>query len=429
MRHKCLVGSVLVAMGCGASPDADEAAVGATRSAITGGTLLTQSEHVAPHTSVIKIQMNDLPKTCTALKVGTSLFWTAAHCAEGTTVVDMTNRLDGKFEGPTYHRKVVSSVTLHPSYINYIERFGVDSATFVDHYDVARFTVQGTTHSIPAYAKAEAGFLFEGTSVNYTGYGCDLNNTSHDWQKQRASFTLANIIEWIQADPKDRIGYYLHNAIALGESPQGCAGDSGSPLFTWSGSEWRIAGIAIHRADGEHDKRYTAWSRYSNVRNWMQSPAHNDFRVGFQGYIFNQMSGRCIDNAVNITDQNCAPYEQEASTLSWTLADSGRSGYFYLVNGATQKCLDTTSAAEGANLVERTCAPRSTAITTQKWKFSKTLRGTRPIAADLYYRLSNGSSLCVTTANPEASDVRKPLQMQECAADSTWRKQAWVMTR
>ncbi len=414
-------------MGCGASPDVDEASVAAERSAITGGMLLPAAFHSPPDTSVIKFEA--APHTCTGMKVGSNVFWSAAHCLDGVptpTQVKMTNNLEGTFAGPQFHQKAINTVSLHPSYLNYIERIHV-GGTLPEHYDVARFTVVGTTNTIPSYSKIEPMDIIAPAQVSYTGYGCDnAQGSSNGGKKQYQYFNLAHASEWFAFMPGPKIDYFLHNMINIGETPQGCSGDSGAPLFYFNEGEWRIAGITIVGGLG-----HTAWARYTNVRNWLASPAHNQFTVGSNGFIFNQATGRCMIATGNgeVWDSFCAG----ATNPGWTLRQSGTSNEFYLLNSATGKCLDVTSNAVGAGLVERTCLAATPSTNTQKWRFASQPRpSSSATAAGLYRQVVNAStSLCVGPSNATPPPGEHfPLRMQTCTTHFIdWRKQAFVMTR
>ncbi|HEX6275665.1 MAG TPA: trypsin-like serine protease, partial [Polyangiaceae bacterium] len=293
--------------GCG---DADwtSESIDTDDAAITGGTLVTAAQHVAPHTSVVKLQT--LIGSCTALKVGSNAFWTAGHCIPLNpigTEIKLTNLRSGDLVTPQY-TTTIASAAVHPSRKNYEYAFGV-GGPYPRHYDVARFTLTGTTPDIPSYATTDSEWIAGNQDVSFTAYGCDREDSSHSGRKQRATIHLATLGELASGSTD----YYAHNFISLDASPQACPGDSGAPAFKDFGGTWKVVGTVVHGDFG-----YTGVARYGNVRNWLAAPAVNVFAIGFRGFLFNQYTGRCISGAAgSIPESYCDGRDQDFDFQSW----------------------------------------------------------------------------------------------------------------
>jgi len=399
--------------GCG---DADwpHESVETHEDAITGGDLLTAAQHVAPHRSVVKFQT--LIGNCTALKVDSGVFWTAAHCVPLNPVgreIKLTNLRSGDLDSPQY-TSTIGSAAVHPSQKNYEYALPL-GGPYPARYDVARFTLVGATPDIPVYSTTDPAWIAGDQDVSFTAYGCDEEDSSHSGRKQRATIPLATLGELAPSSTD----YYAHHFISLVDSPQACDGDSGAPAFKNFGGTWKVVGTVVHGNVG-----YTGITRYSNVRNWLATPAVNLFTVGFRGFLFNQYTGRCISGAVgSLPESYCDGRDQDFDFQSWRLADSGVAGTFYLVNGSSGKCLDLETTADASLHVQRTCNSRLLNNNTQRWRFDSTNH------AD-YRRLVNHQTGRCTAPSSPSSTTPSSLRSYACSsAAPTWRHQAWVMTR
>jgi hypothetical protein len=384
---------------------------------ITGGTLLTSAQHVAPHTSVIKIQV--FLNICTAIKVGTNTYWTAAHCLPLNPVgreIKITNDRSGDLANPQY-TTTIATAHVHPSASNYYE--GVGEGFSPEYYDIARFTLAASTPNIPAYSTTDTAWVAGDQDVSFTAYGCDTADPSHSGRKQRATIHLATFGE---LDPDLGADYYAHHFISTQDVPQGCDGDSGAPAFKNVGGTWKIVGTVVHGNVGR-----TGIVRYGNVRRWLAAPAMNRFELDFRGFLFNQWTGRCISGGVgSLRETYCDGRDQDLDFQSWRLADSGVAGTFYLVNGSSGQCLDLENSNEGSALVQRTCNSRLSAQNTQRWRFDTTNPGTY-----LEYRrlVNHQTGRCTAPSSPDSA-TSTVLRSYACSsAEPTWRHQAWVMTR
>jgi hypothetical protein len=262
------------AAGCGEA-DWPSESVETEEAAITGGSLLTSAQHVAPHTSVIKIEV--LLKRCTALKVGTNTFWTAAHCLPTSAAgqaIKLTNGRAGDLENPQYST-TIATANLHPSFNNY--NLGIANGFSPMHYDIARFSLVDPTPAIPAYSTTDTAWVAGDQDVSFTAYGCDRLDESHSGRKQYATIHLATLGELAPG----MTDYYAHKFISAQDVPQACPGDSGAPTFKNFGGTLKVVGTVV-----EGDAGFTGIVRYGNVRRWLANPAVNRFELGFQGFHF-----------------------------------------------------------------------------------------------------------------------------------------------
>jgi hypothetical protein len=412
----CLVAVSFSVLGCGDVPSLSEEAA-SEREAITGGTLVPSN--FVPLSSAVRFEFINAfgSSFCSGQKVASNLYWTAGHCVDDVKVGDtvkVTNNLSGSFTGTSSYTRRVNTVATHPSLLNAYKMLPLGK--FPANYDVGRLTFTETTPNIPSYATHETAWIGSDQLLILAGYGCDDANSANSGKKQWASFILENQTE-AAAVGKDA-AYYTHNMIDVSSTQQGCSGDSGGPAWTFNGTTYKTAGIAVHGGFG-----YTGFARFANVRNWLAIASHNDFSVGFQGFIFNHYTGRCVSPATSgHVERDCDGRNQNSDTQSWKLATSGVAGTFYIVNGSSGKCLDLDTTVSGAKLVERTCLPTSQSTNTQRWRFDATIDSA-------YRRLVNAQTgPCTEVSSP--SSTSSVLVSKSCStADPSWRYQAWVMTR
>jgi hypothetical protein len=406
--------ALLFTAACG---DADwQGEVETDAAGITGGTLITSAQHVAPHTSVVRIEV--FFNRCSAIKVGTNTYWTAAHCLPLNPVgreIKITNARSGDLDSPQY-TTTIATAHVHPSASNSYE--GVGKGFSPEKYDIARFTLTTSTPDIPSYSTTDTAWVDGDQDVSFTAYGCDTEDPSHSGRKQRATIHLATFGELAPG----QTDYYAHHFLSLQESPQGCDGDSGAPAFKNVGGTWRVIGTVVHGNVG-----FTGIVRYGNVRRWLAAPAVNRFELDFRGFVFNQWTGRCISGgAGSLREGYCDGRDQDFDFQSWRLADSGIAGTFYLVNGSSGQCLDLETTAAGSHLVQRTCNSRLLAQNTQRWRFDTTNAGDYLE----YRRLVNHQTGRCTAPSSPTSATSSVLRSNACSsAEPTWRHQAWVMTR
>jgi hypothetical protein len=413
----------LAALACGGSdlPGPIDEETAADEEAITGGSLVS---NFVPLSSAVKIEfINQFGSTtCSGQKVNSLTFWTAGHCTDNVKVGDtvkITNSTNGTFSGSSSYTRTVGTVATHPTLTNAYAMlpFGL----YPEHYDVGRFTLTETTPNIPSYSTHESAWIGPDSLLILAGYGCDEADSTHSGKKQWASFILEDHTE--AAAIGKGIDYYVHNMIDISDTQQGCAGDSGGPAWTFDGTTYKTAGIAVHGGEGS-----TGFVRYGNVRNWLVSPTHNVFVADYRGFVFNHYTGRCITSSGSSahSESNCDTRDQNSSIQSWRLADSGLSGSFYLVNGSSGKCLDLETTSSGSKLVSRTCLPTTQTNNTQRWKFDTI--GVTPAQPEYRYFVNTSTGRCTEVSSP--SSTSSYLVSKTCStADPTWRYQAWVMTR
>jgi len=412
------IAGLAFSVGCGDVPGGDEV-VDSREEPITGGTLL--SSQGVPDTSAVKLEWTVggvVTTRCSAIKVASTVFWTAAHCAETMqrgAGIKITNNLSGTFSGSSFYNPAIAGADVHPSRLNYTNT--IASGARPDYFDVGRVIVTSVSPNIPSYSTTDSTWIGSGQSVTYTGYGCDAADSSHSGKKQFAFFTTSTLSA-VQGAGLDT-DYYAHNFAMIGTSPEACDGDSGSPVFRDVSGVRKIIGITVHGGGG-----YTGFARYSGVRRWLAAPAMNLFQVGFQGFIFNRSTGRCISGAVSggSLESYCDGRAQDLDFQSWRLADSGIAGVFHLVNGSSGKCLDLETTASGSRLIQRTCLPASSVVNTQAWRFDTY---TATSFAD-YRRLVNVQTGRCTAPS---SGAATPTLLTSVTCSTTAQSHAWMMTR
>lgn len=353
--------------------------------------------------------------------------------------VNITNRLDGAFWGTGFYQRSLETFAVHPTYLSWLEMGAYSTFQIsTNKYDVGRFTLTSTSSNIPSYIGADSSFVPSPETLVGTGYGCDGIN-GNGGQKQYAYFDLSTMSEFIAFSnatlTASKFGYFVQNLISIADpltGPELCKGDSGGPLYRWDGADWLIAAIAHTSSAG-----LSAWARYSDVQNWLDSPVHNDFSVGSSGFIYNQWNRSIVSSSSNASVVWEGPASQAGQTLStnsWTLTTSGVNGAFYLKNGATGKCLDLA----GSTLVASTCLAPSQTPNTQQWFFvPHPVASTTTAATGLYRRIHNLSDTtkCVTASDPGAGTSALTFETCTTAAPpwngtgANWRRQAWFMSR
>jgi V8-like Glu-specific endopeptidase len=428
MNHsRGLVVGLLFSVSCGPA-DRTEESLASDSAPITGGRLVPADQHGAPDTSAIKIQWtasNGGVVACSGAKVGTNVYWTAGHCAEnwsvGTTL-SITNNLTGQFSGSSSYTRTVASVDVHGSRKNANAMFPFTSPRQHDHYDVARFTLNATTPNIPIYSTTDSAWVEPNQSVTYTGYGCDMADSTHSGQKQYAFFNLvtSSAFQSIGLKPS----YYIHNMGDTRLTPQGCDGDSGSPVWKKFGSTWKQIGIAVHGELG-----YTGLARYSNVRNWLAAPALNDIRLGSQGFLLNQWTGRCISKGVSLAfDDTCDGRDQSLDNQSFILAASGFTSDSFLLQGGLHResCLGVDFSVSPPQVAVQACSTQGL-VNYQRWRFDA-ISG-QPNYRKLYNPTANLCAAPSDTASFNDGVNGDRIVLVPCSnVHPNWRYQAWMLT-
>jgi V8-like Glu-specific endopeptidase len=383
-------------------------------SEITGGTLVTSN--VYPYDAVIRFKGNNNPGGCTATKIGARRLITAAHCLEDGNVtvggtIKLTNRLDGDRDlGGTF---TVDATYIHP---------GRQNATFARHrsYDIALIDLTTDLPSGWTTLPLREDYVGAGVSGRFVGYGCDDTST-HDGQKQRASFTTATEEAWrAQAPDSNKIlGDYVYWAVFDGGGTvRSCAGDSGAPWLFWDGSRWEVGAI-----DKDNDAPWSMASRISNVWRWLAHPnaAVGDARWGFW---LNGKSNLCIGvpggstaEGAHLAQYFCDGRKQTDDNQYWQLQKRARARFYQIVNGKSGKCIGVRggSAASGAQIVLDSCDAAPDAPHSQVWEFDYR-------DSDGKIRLKNSwSGMCIGV-DEESTSMGRGLYQYPCdgGADQGW---------
>jgi V8-like Glu-specific endopeptidase len=426
---------LLFPLACADLPDETGEALDGEQSAITGGNLVPSGSHGAPDTSAIRIEVPGV-RHCSGVKVGSNVFWTAGHCNYGLSPGQqllITNNLSGSFTGSQSYTVTILKSDVHPARVNYVDTIGISRPYGIGHYDVGRFTVNQNTPNIPAYGNTDSAWVNESQQVTYTGYGCDRNDPSHEGRKQYAFFSPVNdtsLRNYAGLSVEFANDLFHHNIISLG-IPRGCQGDSGSPVFKKFGSTWKIVGIAV-LADESRD--YTGLSRYSNVRNWLTNPGFNQFTPGFQGFIFNRYTGRCLGREIVggiVISRRCDGRFQDTDPQSWKLAYSGQANNFQLVNGKSGLCLDLQSPdSPNSLLIEQPCLPISDTTSRQRWRFAAVDPPTSLVPLGTYQQLINvRTGSCAMPNNPQSETSQGQQARTAACSSQSGHYTAWMMTR
>jgi hypothetical protein len=341
------------AIACGAEDpsaiDGDESEVGQIEEGITGGSLVTNNN--APWGSAVKIG------GCSGLKVGARWYLTATHCgfATGQTQT-ITNSLNGL--GGTSH--TLSEVANHPSTF----QLAVNN----QWWDLTLIRVN-SDNAIPIHTPT-----FSAQSVGdqgyFLGYGCDNANPGNANKKQFGFSTPTQVppaSPWPGLDP---------NTFYAASSPTVCPGDSGGPFFKVVGTQYHLAGM--NRAVSGSG---SYWNRIYGAADWINAvkgglPGHNNFTGGNGGTFINMWSNICLDT------QSGSQYKQQACRFlerpvqrAWVGIDGTKTRF-----GTNGVCLGPVngSTASGAAIGNVTCGTTESNWTSQnpsgqfrQWKNEK----------------------------------------------------------
>lgn len=409
-----LLAGALCACGAAAEEDelllAGEDALGTAVQAITNGDLTGET-----FKAVVKIIEDETGQECTATKIETNKFLTAAHCISSATgnVMGMIADDDG----------VTGEVTLdipaggfrrHPSWDLR------NGSNIQDVYDVAVVTTTTSTSTIPIIQNttSQAPPTIPTIALTAIGYGCD-NTSNDDGQRQLGILDL---------------GGGNDHVIRSSGPDATCSGDSGGPYL---GTDGKIIGVVDAGNFG-----VSVFSRTGNIRAWINNPVPgNDsslFGVGntlffmLRKAVSSVPSGLCMvansnvfqpPNPVSVQIDRCSDGLGKITGKSsgWILLNdsSTPANRFSLMNQATAGCLTPNGSSSGSVLRSVPCT--SPIPSSQQWFFT---------VSSGSLRIKNQSSnLCISTANSGTSAGTNVVQATCDAGTATDSVLSWMATR
>lgn len=421
------ISAAAASLGCSAEPAGADGSVTQAEQPITGGTLVLQGDNTAsqPFGPVVELDGN-----CTATKIGTNRFITAAHCLSNTrTSGTLTNALDQSGTvGVTFKR-----ILPHPSTILAPNLTGEGFS--VGDFDVALFDINETT-SFPVLEQPSGRALPPGIgSLTLIGYGCDNANVSHNGKEQKATITITS-----SSSETVNTHYATDASAALA-----CSGDSGGPLVGFFSSKWELVGVVSSDAE---------FTRVGTVAEWIANPVTNDFSNNSTGYLLNakqvgsgnQAEVHCASDGPNSDDvilnycdtpsglftKTITPNFPAWRLLTSTITTSTGGPTFKVLNRGNGLCLSYESNTNAADL---TCVADTAGPNTRKaqsWAFVD--RGPAPnsggttgtTAIHAFWLVNQLNNQCLGMANG-SSAVGSDVRLFPCNAAST--DQLWVFTR
>jgi hypothetical protein len=287
------------------------------------------------------------------------------------------NGLDGRAPpGPQPIHARIKEVYRHPSFD--LDPGALASVSSGNSYDIAVFTLDRNSTdpvippeilaipALPANPDIEPRHIQSPPErFRWIAYGCNTETPGLDGFKQTALVTLDGGIP-ISA----RQHRYLSNFVL----PQGCPGDSGSPIMERASGNARIVAV-VAAGDGT----VTHYTRANNVRRWVEAPHKlNLFANTEMGFFLNHGTLNCLDKqgAPTLISQPCDGRTQPTDTQYWRVVANGQ--FFQIQNTSDSTCLSAGGAGSAA-----TCDPQAAG---QRWSF---------IASGSGYRLTNSLGTCL----------------------------------
>lgn len=341
MLNKTLFLSAVCALACG-GPESSPDELGSLEQLISGGALVTGPQNATdPFNAVIGFtpHPDELPG-CTATKIseGTrDTYVTAAHCVPGVVVntpIRYTPAIDN-FAG-SFKETRIRTIFQHPSCLADPDAGSSCLHASRNSYDVAVFTIDKDTgvsalDASPAINNAATG---ANVSTRMVGYGCDDSSTN-DFKKQTVTLTTQGQGPDVSAAMQAR---YINT---LGH-PQGCAGDSGGPLFQNIATP-KMVGVVSFILTGKAGTAddVTAYTRLANARRWIATPTKvNTVAGGEMGFLLNRETRRCasLDGTAGVTSE-CSGANQPVDVQYWKLNAIAGTSFFQIQNTSAAKCL------------------------------------------------------------------------------------------
>jgi V8-like Glu-specific endopeptidase len=382
--------------GCGGESNEFEGAeasdVTATGESINRGT--TVGNNNAPFSSVVRLTTTN--GTCSAIKIKTNQYLTAAHCLLRTNncsyvgfanVVEISNALDATAAGTSV---TLNNSYIHPSYKNDFDVCDGNPASRYS-YDIAIIETNGDPLSSIPFNTFWPGHIPVGTTLRQVGYGVDAFNSSSFKKKQYA--------DYLSATDSDLAS--LAHTIRTYEDQSAGEGDSGGPLlYQASTGNWRVAGIQSASNGGARDSKRESWfTRVANVGRWINAPHNNSTTNDGTGFLQSLILRQCMSVANSSAGTapklaECEGYDPSIHGTLWELVASGTGVQIRTKRNGTTRCLDMQGSTN--NVVLANCGTGQG----QQWIFTPFLGSTssRTIKNRLrnLYLTDSSGSLMVT---------------------------------
>lgn len=441
LQRSLPLGLLVWCAACASHDPEHMAPPGSVEAAIQGGGPVSFAENEnLPYKSAVKYEGK-----CSGVKIGSRRFLTAIHCVPAQdTVVRLTHARDpgDPASMPDY---TITKISFHPSFHLVITQDdtrdgrvhqGVYEAAVVE---IAENTPDILTSQLSALT-VQPGTYASGAAPLLISYGEDADSEGGSCPdtggvKQKGSFPTITQ-PTVQATAPFEFVHY----ITEGSANNTCGGDSGGPLMKKRALEAVFDVVGIVAGTG----RFT---RISNIKEWIDSPAENIFAVNETGYLMNLT----ISTEGTIPKVNCAAMDDSAAnptevrihqcagpigplTLKrpgWRLGSASLAGHFTILNRFDNRCL---TADSNDNVVVRPCVAGQA---NQAWRFVDAgLAGpgaTRNHPALRAFRVQNGASSagagtsrCLGTTG-ESANLNTDVRVFAC--DTTKKHQKWVYTR
>lgn len=314
MVAPALLVPVLFVGACGEAGD-DEAGITSTEGAIDNGSLVTSTS--APFSAIFRAVWDgsNSGEACTATKIHSDTgaasdgdrFLTAAHCLQsakqlGATQVRLSSANTPPGVPPAFD---IEQSWIHPSFSAAADVDGEGNGVHFDTYDVGVFQIHTPTGT-PIWPTAlGGGTLPDGTDVTFVGYGRDDGPGQNGGKKQLG----VDRTEGQGSLPTDLYVRYANTGtFQFSPGPTVNKGDSGGPLFTGSGSQAFLWGVASGRSctkinplDPESPCDFSQpttsfFTRTTNVLAWIQNPHELNTRFSSitQGFLQNRGQRQCV---------------------------------------------------------------------------------------------------------------------------------------
>lgn len=423
-----LVGA-LAMVGCGGEPlESDDLEIGSAEQDISGGLYVSEASNaLTPFNSAVAIAMPAPGRVlCTALKVGSNRYLTAAHCLRDAPSsqfnIDIISDVYAGFQSNPF---AVTAVYIHPSY-------SADPLAQIDNspysYDIALFDVSGNPPGVVAGAY-DLNHVNTNRFGRFVGYGFDAlaDGNNNNRNKQTAAFYSTTRENYASATGENwakSTARYAHEILAIesGIFREGTnTGDSGGPLFAWDSSTrlyhaMGVSSTGVNTDDDEDATFHSGFARIANVQNWLAHP-HNfglprepgtsrfQDKTGFLQIRRRPGTGnpagpcmRVYGTAVGTraTLAECEGYNPEIHSQMWHM-QAVNSSYFVMRAGKTSvnRCLDISDNT--TNVALYNCVSGR-----QKQQWYVVPKG--PENGLVYYQVINrGTGLALTRSGSDSS--------------------------